>query len=65
MQTLTNISRSRGYDPGRRPAVTIRLQDNGTGRLDAEEVYRLLRKLRRRYGNTSGVQYEAEVSRRA
>lgn len=53
--------RSKGYDPETAPAVTVRIQEtDGKGRLDGHEVHQLMRKLRRRYGNTGGVVYEVE-----
>lgn len=54
-------TRSKGYNPQKTPAVTIRLQENEGGRrLDQTEVTQLMRKLRRRYGNTDGVEFEFE-----
>ena len=53
------ITRSKGYNPEIAPAVTIRLQETVNGKkLDRLELIVLIRKLRRRYGITGGVEYE-------
>jgi hypothetical protein len=57
-----NVLRSRGFDPEKPATVTIRIQEAEGGTvLDRRELLQLLRKLRRRYGNTGGVEYEAEL----
>ena len=57
------ILRSRGYDPEKKPAVTIRIQETGDGNgPDLEELRRFVRKLRHRYGHTGGAEYEMVYS---
>lgn len=58
MKTL----RSRGFDPEKPATVTIRLQQtDGEKPWDRMDVIRMIRRIRHRYGNTGGVEYEVEL----
>ena len=56
------VIRSRGYDESKEPKVKIELQLAEGTDLNWKKVYSWIRKIRRRYGNTSGVEYMVEVN---
>lgn len=57
--------RSRGYREDERPTVTIEVQLPVTRAeaLQARDVAQWIRKIRRRYANTDGVEYRVRINR--
>jgi len=50
--------RSRGYDVEKKADVSIEIQVTAGGKdLDWKKIRKLLRKIRRRYGNIDGTEY--------
>ena len=56
--------RSRGFDMEKPVTVTVQIQlsEDRFQALDEHKVLRMIRKIRRRYGNTGGVEYMVEVN---